>query len=61
MHKIKHLKTSQAHMPLNPALGRQRQVDLCEFGASVVYRVSSRAARSTQRDLVLGKKNENKR
>ena len=25
------------HMPLIPALGRQRQVDLCEFKASLVY------------------------
>ena len=30
---------------LMPALGRQRQVDLCEFKASLVYRVSSRTAR----------------
>ena len=30
-------------MPLIPALGRQRQVDLCEFEASLDYRVSSRA------------------
>nr|XP_048293660.1 complex III assembly factor LYRM7 isoform X1 [Myodes glareolus] len=26
-------------MPLIPALGRQRQVDLCEFKTSLVYRV----------------------
>ena len=25
-------------MPLIPALGRQRQVDLCEFEASLIYR-----------------------
>jgi hypothetical protein len=31
---------------------RQRQVDLCEFKASVVYRVSSRTARATQRNPV---------
>ncbi|CAO2623499.1 hypothetical protein LEMLEM_LOCUS17960 [Lemmus lemmus] len=24
--------------PLTPALGRQRQADLCEFEASLVYR-----------------------
>jgi hypothetical protein len=30
--------------PLTPALGRQRQVDLCEFEATLVYRVSSRTA-----------------
>ena len=26
------------HTPLIPALGRQRQVDLCEFEASLVYK-----------------------
>jgi len=40
-------------MPLFPALGRQRQADLCEFKASLVYRVSSRIAGATQRSLVL--------
>jgi hypothetical protein len=39
-------------MPLIPALGRQRQVDLYEFEDSLVYRVSSRPARSTQRNPV---------
>ena len=29
-----------------PELGRQRQVDLCEFAASVVYIVNSRTART---------------
>ena len=29
-------------MPLIPALQRQRQADLCEFEASLIYRVSSR-------------------
>ena len=33
------------HTPLNPALGRQRQVDLCEFEVSLIYRASSRTAR----------------
>jgi hypothetical protein len=37
------------------ALGRERQVDLCEFEASLVYRVSFRTARATQRDPVLKK------
>jgi hypothetical protein len=32
-------------------LGRQRQEDLCEFKASLVYRVSSRTARATQKKL----------
>ena len=40
-------------MPLIPAFGRLRQVDLCEFKASLVYRVSSRTARTvTQRNTV---------
>ena len=30
----------------NPRLGRQRQADLCEFKAGLVYRVSSRTARA---------------
>jgi hypothetical protein len=34
-------------------LERQRQADLCEFKASLVYRVSSRTTRATQRKLVL--------
>ena len=29
-------------MPLIPALGRQRQGDLCEFEANLVYKVNSR-------------------
>jgi hypothetical protein len=33
--------------PLIPALGRKKQVDLYEFKASLVYRVSSRTARAT--------------
>ena len=41
---------------LIPALRRQRQVDLCELEASLVYRVSSRTARAIQRNPVLKKK-----
>ena len=33
-----------------------RQVDLCESEVSVIYRVSSRTARATQRNLVLKNK-----
>ena len=33
-------------MPLIPALEGQRQADLFEFKASLVYRVSSRTARA---------------
>jgi hypothetical protein len=38
--------------PLIPTPGRQRQVDLCEFKASLVYRVNSRTARATLRNPV---------
>jgi hypothetical protein len=37
------------HATLTPALRRQRHVDLCEFKAKQVYRVSSRISRATQR------------
>jgi hypothetical protein len=46
-------------VPLIPAFGRPRQVDLCEFGDSLVYRVSSRTARATQRDPVSKTNNNN--
>ena len=45
-------------MPLIPALGRQRQEDLCEFEVSQVYRASYRTARTTQRNPVLEKQNK---
>jgi hypothetical protein len=38
--------------PLIPALGRQRQAQISEFQASLAYRVSSRTARTTQRNPV---------
>jgi hypothetical protein len=44
--------------PLIPALGRQRQAD-SEFEASLVYRVSSRTARATQRNPVSKNQNNN--
>ena len=37
------------HTPLIPAFGRQRQVDLCETEASLVYIVTSRTAGATGR------------
>ena len=40
------------HTPLIPALLGQRQEELCEFKASLVYRVSSRTARLTQRNPI---------
>jgi hypothetical protein len=42
--------------PLNPALGRQRLTDLCEFKASLVYGVSSRRAKATHRNPVSSSK-----
>ena len=45
-------------IPLISALGRQKQVDLCEFEASLAYRVSSRTVRDTQRNPVSKNKNE---
>jgi hypothetical protein len=47
------------HTPLIPALGRQKQADLCKFEANLVYRASSRTTRSTQENPVL--KNQNGR
>ena len=38
--------------PLTPALGRQRQVNLGEFEASLVYKVSSRLLKGTRRNPV---------
>jgi hypothetical protein len=38
--------------PLILALGRQRQADIHEFEASLVYRVSSRTAIATQRNCL---------
>ena len=41
-------------MPLILALGMQRQVDLCEFKASLVYRASARiVSKAAQRNLVV--------
>ena len=40
-------------MPLIPALGRKRQVDLSEFEASLVCKVSSKTAKATQRNPIL--------
>jgi hypothetical protein len=43
-------------MSLTPAIGRKRQVDLCEFKASLIYKASFRIAKATQRNHVLKKK-----
>jgi Sec-independent protein translocase protein TatA len=47
-------------MPLIPALERQRGRWISEFKASLVYRVSSRTARTIQRNPVSKKQNKNK-
>jgi hypothetical protein len=44
-------------MTLFPAPGRQRQVDLCEL--ELVYKASSRIAKTTQRKLVSENKTKN--
>ena len=38
-------------MPLIPAFGRQKQVDLCEFKASLIYTMNSRTARATEQEV----------
>jgi hypothetical protein len=43
-----------------PALGRKRQVDLCEFGTSLVYRVTSRTA-GLHRETLSQKKKKKKK
>ena len=48
-------------MPLMPALGRQRQADLCEFEVSLVYRVSFRTAMAVTRKILSWKTKQNKK
>ena len=48
------------HTPLIEALGRQKQVDLCEFEVSLVYRVNSRTSRVV-RQRVPGSKRKKER
>ena len=38
------------HSPLTPVFGRQRQVELWDFEASLVYTVSSRTVRTSEGD-----------
>ena len=48
-------------MPLIPALGRQSQADLCEFEASLVYKVSSRTGSKSYTEKPCLVNNNNKR
>ena len=48
-------------MLLIPALGSQRQVDLCEFEASLVYRMSSRTVSKTTEKPCLERQNKTKK
>ena len=41
-----------SRMPLISALRRQREVDLYEFKASLVYKVSSRAAKALYKEIL---------
>jgi hypothetical protein len=43
--------------PLNPALRRQRQADLCEFEVGLVYRDNSRTERDQETEALSQKKN----
>ena len=45
----------------NPIFGRQRQVGLCEFETSLVYRVSTRTVGATQGNPVSKKTKRNKK
>ena len=55
-----YIHTTASRALLILALGRQRQADIRVFEANLVYRVSFRTARTTQRNLVLKKPNQTK-
>ena len=48
------------HSSLIPALRGQRQADICEFQASLVYKLSSRTTRATQRNPASKNKHKNR-
>ena len=48
-------------MPLISALGRQRQVDLCEFEESLVYKVRSGTVKDTQINPISKKQKKEKK
>ena len=48
-------------MPLSPGLRRQKQIEFCEFKASLVYRMSSKTGKATQRNSVSKKTSTNQK
>ena len=44
----------------NPSIGKQRQVDFCEFAASLVYRARSRTDELNKKTLPQDAKNKSK-
>ena len=48
-------------MPLIPALGRQKWADLCEFKVSLVYRASSKTARTVLHRETVSQTNKQKK
>jgi hypothetical protein len=55
--KRRFIARQQWCIPLFPALGRQRQVELYEFKASLINRASSRIISAIQKNPVLKKQN----
>ena len=51
-HRIQDPEKEACVQCLKPTLRRQKQVDLCEFKVSLLYRGSSRTARAIQRSPV---------
>ena len=51
-HRSQDLEKEACVQCLKPTLRRQKQVDLCKFKVSLVYRGSSRTARAIQRSPV---------
>jgi len=49
------------HTPLIPAIRKQRQIDLCVFEASLVYRMSSKTPGLLHRETLSQKKKRKKK
>ena len=54
--RIKEPGSGDTRTPLVPALWRQRQVNLCEFEASLVFKVSSRTVKAKRNPVLKGQK-----